>query len=145
VELVKERLAQADVQKGYILDGFPRTIAQAQALAGFSAVDRVVNFDLPDSSVLERLGGRLVCRKCGFNFHAVFNKPKTENVCDKCGGEVYVRDDDLPGAIQKRLEVYRAQTAPLVEFYRQQGILADIDAGGSIDEVVASFRSVLGV
>jgi len=145
IELVKERLAQDDAQKGYILDGFPRTIPQAQALAEFSTVEKVVNFDIPDPVVLERLGGRRVCRKCGFNFHAVFNKPATEGVCDHCGGEVYIRDDDLPEAIQKRLEVYRAQTAPLIGFYREKGTLVDIVAKGTVDEVVAEFRRVLGV
>jgi len=145
IGLVKERLAQDDAQKGYILDGFPRTIPQAQALAGFSSVEKVVNFDLPDSAVLERLGGRRVCRGCGYNFHAVFDRPKSEGVCDHCGGEVYVRDDDLPEAIQKRLEVYRAQTAPLIDFYRAQGVLLNIAAKGKVDEVVAEFRRVLGV
>jgi len=145
IELVKERLAQADAQKGYILDGFPRTIPQAQALAQFSVVDKVVNFDIPDSGVLERLGGRRVCRKCGFNFHTIFNKPKVENVCDKCGGEVYTRDDDRPEAVQKRLEVYRAQTAPLIDFYRKQGILVDIDASPMVDEIVVNFKRVLGL
>ena len=145
IGLVKERLAQADAQKGYILDGFPRTIPQAQALAKFSTVDKVVNFDLPDAAVLERLGGRRVCRKCGFNFHAIFNKPKTDGVCDHCDGEVYIRDDDLPEAIQKRLEVYRAQTAPLIDYYREKGILVDISAKGMVDEVVEEFRRALGV
>ena len=145
IELVKERLAQADAQKGYILDGFPRTIPQAQALAQFSVVEKVINFDIPDSGVLERLGGRRVCRKCGYNFHTVFNKPKVENVCDKCGGEVYTRDDDRPEAVQKRLEVYRAQTAPLIDFYRKQGILVDIDASPMIDEIVVNFKRVLGL
>jgi len=145
IELVKERLTQTDAQKGYILDGFPRTIPQAQALAKFSTVDKVVNFDIPDSGVLERLGGRRVCRKCGYNFHNVFNKPKVENVCDHCGGEVYIRDDDRPEAIQKRLEVYRAQTAPLIEFYRQQGNLVDIDASPMIDEIVVNFKRAFGL
>jgi len=145
IELVKERLAQADAQKGYILDGFPRTIPQAQALAQFSVVEKVINFDIPDSGVLERLGGRRVCRKCGYNFHTVFNKPKVENVCDKCGGEVYTRDDDRPEAVQKRLEVYRAQTAPLIDFYRQQGILIDIDASPMVDEIVVNFKRILGL
>jgi len=145
IALVEERLAAGDAKKGYILDGFPRTIPQAEALAKFSAVDKVVNFDLPDSAVLERLGGRRVCRKCGFNFHAVFNKPKAEGVCDHCGGEVYVRDDDLPASIAKRLEVYRAQTAPLIDYYRAKGLLVDISAKGSADEVVAEFRRALGV
>ena len=144
-ELVKERLAQDDAQKGYILDGFPRTIPQAESLAQFSAVEKVINFDAPDKTVLERLGGRRVCRACGYNFHAVFNKPKTEGVCDYCGAEVYIRDDDRPEAIQKRLEVYRAQTAPLIDFYRKQGILVDIDARPMVDEIVVNFKRVLGL
>jgi len=145
IELVKERLAKADAQKSYILDGFPRTIPQAEALAKFSSPDKVINFDLPDSKVLERLGGRLVCRDCGYNFHRTFNRPKNEKVCDHCGGEVYTRDDDRPEAIQKRLEVYRAQTAPLVEFYREKGLLVDIDASPMVDEIVVSFKRVLGL
>ena len=145
IELVKERLTQADVQKGYILDGFPRTIPQAEALAGFSTVDKVVNFDIPDSMILERLGGRRVCRKCGHNFHMVFDKPKTDGVCDHCGGEVYTRDDDKAEAIQKRLEVYRAQTAPLIEYYRGKGILIDVDAQPAVDQVVENFKKGLGL
>jgi adenylate kinase len=145
IALVKERLAQEDAKNGYILDGFPRTIPQAEALAGFSKVDKVVNFDLPDSSVLKRLGGRRVCRKCGFNYHAVYNPPKKEGICDTCGGEVYIRDDDKPEAIQKRLEVYRDQTAPLIDFYRSKGILVDVDAQPEVDKVVENFRKALGV
>ncbi|GHU15005.1 adenylate kinase [Spirochaetia bacterium] len=145
IALVKERLAQDDTKNGYILDGFPRTIPQAEALAGFSKVDRVVNFDLPDSSVLKRLGGRRVCRKCGFNYHAVYNPPKKEGVCDTCGGEVYIRDDDKPEAIQKRLEVYRDQTAPLIDFYRNKGIMVDVDAQPEVDKVVENFKKALGV
>ncbi|MCL2832311.1 MAG: adenylate kinase [Treponema sp.] len=145
IELVKERLAQDDTKKGYILDGFPRTIPQAQALAKFSSVDKVVNFELPDSAVLERLGGRRVCRKCGHNFHMIFDKPKKENVCDHCGGEVYTRDDDRPEAIEKRLEVYRAQTAPLIEFYRGKGLLVDVDARPAVDKVVENFKRSLGM
>jgi adenylate kinase len=145
IELVKERLAKDDAQKGYILDGFPRTIPQADALAQFSTVEKAINFDLPDSVVLERLGGRRVCRKCGFNFHVVFTKPKTEGVCDHCDGELYIRDDDKSEAVQKRLEVYRAQTAPLIDYYRQKGILVDIDASPQVDEIVVNFKRVLGL
>jgi len=145
IELVKERLAQGDVQKGYILDGFPRTIRQAEVLATFSSVDKVVNFDVPDSVILERLGGRRVCRKCGHNFHIIFDKPAKENVCDHCGGEVYTRDDDRSEAIQKRLEVYRSQTLPLINFYRQKGLLLDVDASPAVDEVVANFKRCLGL
>ena len=145
IALVKERLTKDDVKKGYILDGFPRTIPQAEALAGFSKVDKVINFDIPDSGVLERLGGRRVCRKCGYNFHAVFNKPKKEGICDYCGGEVYIRDDDKSEAVQKRLEVYRAQTAPLIDYYRKKGIILDIDARPMIDEIVVNFKKALGI
>ncbi|MDR0496073.1 MAG: adenylate kinase [Treponema sp.] len=145
IELVKERLAQDDAQKGYILDGFPRTIPQAEALAQFSAVEKVINFDIPDSLVLERLGGRRVCRKCGHNFHMIFDKPKTEGICDYCGGEVYTRDDDKAEAIQKRLEVYRAQTAPLIDYYRGKGLLVDVDAKPAVDQVVENFKRSLGL
>jgi adenylate kinase len=140
IELVKERLTQ---ESGYILDGFPRTIPQAEALAGFSVVEKVINFDIPDSSVLERLGGRRVCRKCGHNFHVLFDKPKKEGVCDHCGGEVYTREDDKPESITKRLEVYRAQTAPLIDYYRGKGILVDIDARPAVDVVVENFKRAL--
>ena len=145
IELVRDRLSMADTRKGYILDGFPRTIPQAEALANFSAVDRVVNFDIPDSTVMERLGGRRVCRGCGHNFHVIFDRPKKENVCDHCGGEVYTRDDDKPEAIGKRLEVYRAQTAPLIEFYRSKGLLTDVDARPAVDQVVENFKRSLGL
>ena len=145
IELVKERLAQEDAQKGYILDGFPRTIPQAEALAQFSTVDKVVNFDISDSMLLERLGGRRVCRSCGHNFHMVSDKPKQEGVCNHCGGEVYIREDDKPEAIQKRLEVYRLQTAPLIDFYRAKGIMVDVAAQATVDEVVENFKKALGV
>ncbi|MCL2209172.1 MAG: adenylate kinase [Treponema sp.] len=145
IELVRERLAKDDVQKGYILDGFPRTIPQAQALESFSKVEKVINFDIPDSGVLERLGGRRVCRMCGYNFHAVFNKPAKEGICDHCGGEVYIREDDKPEAIQKRLEVYRTQTAPLIDYYREKGLLLDIDAKPMVDQIVINFKNALGI
>jgi len=145
IALVKERLVKDDVQHGYILDGFPRTIPQAEALATFSTVEKVINFDIPDEGVLERLGGRQVCRKCGFNFHAIFNKPSNAGVCDHCGGEVYIRDDDKPEAVQKRLEVYRAQTAPLIDFYRNKGLLLDIDARPMVEEIVVNFKKALEI
>ncbi|MCL2266759.1 MAG: adenylate kinase [Treponema sp.] len=145
IALVKERLTMDDVKKGFILDGFPRTIPQAKALESFSAIDKVINFDIPDSGVLERLGGRRVCRKCGYNFHMVFNKPSKENVCDHCGGEIYTRDDDKPEAVQKRLEVYREQTAPLIQFYRDKGMLLDIDARPMVDEIVVNFKKALKI
>jgi adenylate kinase len=145
IELVKERLSQDDAKNGYILDGFPRTIPQAEALEKISDADKVVNFDIPDTTVLERLGGRRVCRKCGYNFHMVFDKPKKEGVCDHCGGEVYTRDDDKAEAIQKRLEVYRLQTAPLIDFYRKKGLLVDVDARPAVDKVVENFKHALQI
>jgi adenylate kinase len=143
IGLVRERLAEADVQNGYILDGFPRTIAQAEALAEFSAVDRVVNFDIPDTAVVERLGGRRTCRNCGANFHIVFGRPKQEGICDHCGGELYIRNDDQEEAIKKRLEVYREQTAPLIDYYRKKGLLTDVDARPGVETVVENFKKSL--
>jgi adenylate kinase len=145
IALVKERLQQADAKKGYILDGFPRTIAQAEALGRFSEVHRVVNFDIPDTSVVERLSGRRVCRGCGANYHALFQKTAKEGICDACGGELYTRDDDKSEAIQKRLEVYRAQTAPLIDYYRKKGLLVDVDARPAVDQVVAGFKQAMGI
>jgi adenylate kinase len=95
--------------------------------------------------VLERLGGRRVCRKCGHNFHVIFDKPKQEGICDHCGGEVYTRDDDKSEAVKKRLEVYREQTAPLIGFYRAKGLLVDVDAGPAVDQVVENFKRSLGL
>jgi adenylate kinase len=143
VALVKERLAGPDVRNGYILDGFPRTIAQADALAGFSSIDKVVNFAISDAEVLRRLGGRRVCPSCGANFHAETLKPKKDGVCDKCGAELIIRDDDKPDTITRRLQVYRAQTEPLIAYYRDKGLLVDIDAAGGIDEVVAKCREAV--
>ncbi|MCL2244542.1 MAG: adenylate kinase [Treponema sp.] len=145
IALVKERLAMDDIQKGFILDGFPRTIAQAEALSGFSKIDKVINFEIPDSGVISRLGGRQVCRKCGYNFHAIYNKPSKSGVCDHCGGDVYIRDDDRPEAIQKRLVVYREQTEPLINYYRSKGLLVDIDATPMVDEIVMNFKKALGI
>jgi adenylate kinase len=145
IALVRERLTQEDVQAGYILDGFPRTIPQAEALAGFSTVDKVVNFDIPDADVVGRLGGRRVCRKCGHNFHIIFDKPKNDSVCDHCGGEVYTRDDDKEAAITKRLEVYREQTAPLIDYYRGKGLLVDVDARPAVETVVENFKKAMAI
>jgi adenylate kinase len=145
IALVKERLLRADAQKGYILDGFPRTIVQAEALGTFSSIDKAINFDIPDFGVIERLSGRRVCRKCGYNFHTTFKRPKKDGVCDFCGGEIYTREDDKPLSVAKRLEVYRAQTKPLIDFYRRKGLLVDIDANPMVDEIIISFKKALGL
>ncbi|MDR2490874.1 MAG: adenylate kinase [Spirochaetaceae bacterium] len=143
IALVRERLTQSDVCGGYILDGFPRTVGQADALSGFSAVTKAVNFEIEDGVVLERLGGRRVCRKCGFNWHTKFNPPKQASVCDKCGGEVYTREDDKAEAVQKRLVVYREQTEPLIGWYRERGLLVDIDANGDVEQILIHFKKAL--
>jgi adenylate kinase len=143
VELVMERLARDDVKNGYILDGFPRTLAQAEALFRFSKVDRVINFEVSDNVVIERLSGRLVCRKCGFNWNKMLNPPKKEGVCDICGGKIYTREDDKEQAVTKRLEVYHEQTAPLIQYYRARGILAGIDASQSVDITLGNLKNLL--
>jgi adenylate kinase len=143
VSLVKERLAASDAQNGYILDGFPRTITQADALAGFSAIDKVVNLTISNEAVVKRLGGRRVCPQCGANFHVETLKPKKDGVCDKCAASLIMRDDDKEATILKRLEVYREQTEPLIAYYRKKGLLVDIDGTGGIDEVVANFRAAI--
>ncbi|MDR0663727.1 MAG: adenylate kinase [Spirochaetaceae bacterium] len=145
IELVRERLTGDGVKDSYILDGFPRTIAQAEALSSFSAIDKVINFDVPDSVVIERLSGRLVCRKCGFNWHKTFNPPEKEGICDKCGGEIYTREDDKPDAVRKRLSVYREQTAPLIEYYRGKGLLDCIDARPDAGLVVENLKKLLHI
>ncbi len=139
-ELVKDRLAQADAQNGFILDGFPRTIPQAEALATFMPIDAVVNFDIADNEVVARLSGRRVCKGCGQNYHVEFMPPKVEGKCDKCGADLFIRDDDKIEAITHRLEVYRDQTAPLIDFYREKGTLKDIDARPATEVILESFE-----
>ncbi|MDR2211224.1 MAG: adenylate kinase [Spirochaetaceae bacterium] len=145
IALVKDRLSQDDAREGYILDGFPRTIPQAEALADFSAPDRVINFDLADAIILQRLGGRRTCRNCGANFHILFSRPKKENTCDSCGGDLYIREDDKKEAIVRRLEVYREQTSPLIGYYRERGLLVNVDAAPPPVQVVENFKTVLGI
>ena len=140
VELVKDRLSQADVANGFILDGFPRTIPQAEALEGIAKVDAVVNFDIADEGVVERLSGRRVCKGCGQNFHVTFLPPAKENTCDASGAELYTRDDDQVEAISHRLVVYRQQTAPLIDFYRERDKIVDIDARPATEVILNQFR-----
>ena len=140
VELIRDRLAQSDAKNGFILDGFPRTINQAEQLEKIAKIDCAVNFDINDDAVVERLSGRRVCRKCSHNFHVVFMPPEKENTCTHCGGELYIRDDDKPEAIKRRLEVYRAQTAPLIDFYRSKNLLKNIDAKPATDIILTDFK-----
>ncbi len=140
VELVKDRLNQNDAKNGFILDGFPRTIPQAEALDKIICVDSVVNFDIADNDVVKRLSGRRVCKSCGQNFHAEFMPPKKEGVCDACGSDLFIRDDDKIEAITHRLEVYRSQTAPLIDFYRNKQLLTDIDARPATELILQEFE-----
>lgn len=141
IELVKDRLSQDDAQNGFILDGFPRTIPQAEALAGIVAIDAAVNFDIADDAVIERLSGRRVCKGCGKNYHVKFMPSQKDGLCDDCNGELYTRDDDKIESIKNRLVVYRKQTAPLIDYYRSKNLLTDIDARPATEAVLAEFRT----
>jgi adenylate kinase len=144
VSLVRERLAQPDAAKGYILDGFPRTIPQAEALEGFQKLDAVVNFVIGDDLVVTRLSGREVCRSCGAIYHVRNMPSKVKGVCDRCGGPTYTRDDDKLESVKNRLEVYKRQTEPLIAFYRERGLLRDVDSSTTPEATMAGVRAVLG-
>lgn len=126
--LVKERLADDDTRNGFILDGFPRTIAQAEMLEEFCKLNAVIDFDISDEAVIRRLSGRRLCPSCGKNFHIEFMKPQVEGVCDNCRAILVTREDDKREAIVKRLETYREQTFPLIEFYQNKKLLITLDA-----------------
>jgi len=144
IAIVRDRLKQPDAVGGYLLDGFPRTIVQAQSLANFETLDAVVNFVLADSEVVRRLSGRRVCKSCGTGFHLTSLPPKKEGLCDKCGGPLMQRPDDEASAIQERLRVYHAQTAPLVEWYQSRGLLKEIDASPAPETVMKELKKLLG-
>ena len=143
IGLVKKRLASGDAQKGYILDGFPRTIPQAEALEKSNIkIDKVINFIAKYKTIIERLSGRRTCEKCNAIYHIKTIPPKKQDVCDKCGGELFLRDDDKPGAIKKRLEVYIRQTEPLIGFYKKKDILIDIETEKLIPEIVKDVLAI---
>ncbi|MEC4675981.1 MAG: adenylate kinase [Nitrospirota bacterium] len=146
--LVEERLKQDDCKNGYILDGFPRNTAQAEALDAIlvsmgAPLTVALSVDVDKDDLMKRLTGRRTCRNCQQMYNIYFSMPKTEGVCDKCGGELYQRDDDKEETIKKRLEVYEAQTAPLIEYYSKKGILKSIQGIGSIDEIFGKVCAVL--
>ena len=145
VSLVRERLARPDAKKGYILDGFPRTIPQAEALEQFQTLDAVVNFTISDSLVVERLSGREICKSCGAIYHVKNMPSKVKGVCDACGGPVYTRPDDSLESITNRLLVYRKQTEPLIAFYRSKKLLRDIDSSKSPEDTHAQIGKALGL
>ena len=141
-ELVKDRLAQDDCKNGYILDGFPRTIPQAEMLEGLVSDVKVVNFEIKDEIVIRRLSTRRVCKACGANFNVLTLPPKVEGVCDKCGGELYQRDDDKQESIMHRMDVYREQTEPLINFYKNKGKITDLDASIETDVLLGKFKEL---
>jgi adenylate kinase len=149
INLVAERLKEPDCAKGFILDGFPRTIPQAESLdeilknAGLN-LNCVLSVQIPQDIIVERLAGRRTCRQCGALCHVALNPPKVEGVCDRCGGELYQRDDDKEQTIAHRLQVYEKQTAPLVQYYRERGLLRTIDGVGEIDQIRARVIEALG-
>jgi adenylate kinase len=143
VDLVRERLAQGDTSSGYILDGFPRTIPQAEALAEITTLNAVINFGLDDETIVSRLTGRRVCSKCGFSHHMDFLPPKREGICDRCGGELIQRKDDTEVSIRNRLSIYESQTAPLIDHYRKGGLIVDVDGKPAPEVVLSSVAAAL--
>jgi adenylate kinase len=138
--MVRERLKEEDAGDGFLLDGFPRTVPQAETLdeipSGFEVgVDVVLELVVDDEEVIRRLSGRRTCRSCGHIWHVDFDPPTREGICDDCGGELFQRDDDKPDTVRHRLEVYAEQTAPLIAFYAEKGVLVGIDATGPVDDV----------
>ncbi len=144
IGMVEERMKQPDTKKGFILDGFPRTIPQAEALDGFQAMDAVVNFTIGDDVVIERLSGREICKNCGAIYHVKNMPSRVKGVCDRCGGPLYTRPDDTLESITNRLEVYKKQTEPLIRYYRRKKLLRDIDSSKTPEDTMTQIRKVLG-
>ena len=149
IGLVADRLKAKDCENGFLLDGFPRTIGQAESLSEILksrglALDGVVAIQVPEKLLVERLSGRRTCKGCGALYHMVFDPPKTAAVCDRCGGELFQREDDREETIAARLKVYDTQTAPLVSFYRERGLLKAVDGVGSVSEIYDRIVKALG-
>jgi adenylate kinase len=148
IGLIQERLKETDCQRGYILDGFPRTVAQAEALdqvlAGLgSKIDHVISIEVDKGDLLKRLTGRRTCRQCGAMFHVIFTPPVNKGICDKCQGELYQRDDDNEDTVRNRLEVYDAQTFPLIQYYQQKGLVRKIEGVGGIQQIFENIVKTL--
>jgi len=148
IGIIEERLKQSDCEKGFILDGFPRTVPQAEALDKVlekmgRKIDHVLTLDVPEEELIKRLTGRRTCKKCGAMYHTIFNPPKVEGVCDKCGGELYQRPDDNEETVRSRLSVYEQQTRPLIDFYEKKGLVRKIDGRGEIKEIFDQIVKIL--
>ncbi|MFZ0888337.1 MAG: adenylate kinase [Candidatus Binataceae bacterium] len=147
--LIEERLDKPDAQQSFILDGFPRTVPQAEALKKIiegrgRRLDKVVALIIPDDEIIKRISGRRTCRNCGAMYHTIFDPPRNVNICNACNGELYQRDDDAEDTVRMRLQVYAAETRPLLEHYERQGLLARIDGVGRPDEVGSRIFEALG-
>ena len=148
-DLVVDRVKQEDCKNGYILDGFPRTIPQAESLDEAlgqmgESLDYAINVDVPDEHIVNRMSGRRACVGCGATYHIVYAPTKKEGVCDVCGAELILRDDDKPETVQKRLSVYHEQTQPLIDYYKGKGILKDVDGTKDMDVVFQAITDILG-
>ena len=147
-DLVISRLHEEDCKNGYVLDGFPRTLPQARALTEKldmegERIDFALDIEVTDEEIVSRVSGRRICPKCGAGFHTLYNKPQIDGICDICGAELKMRDDDRPETVLKRLEVYHAETEPLIEYYREKGILREVDGSQNIEKVFEDSLSVL--
>ena len=148
-DLVVDRIQQDDCVKGYILDGVPRTIPQANALeealkAIGQKLDYAIDIEVPDENIISRMSGRRSCTGCNAVYHVVYNPPKTEGICDKCGGKLVLRDDDKPETVKNRLNVYHEQTQPLIDFYKGTGVLHEVDGTQTMEKVFADIKNVIG-
>jgi len=148
LELIMDRFTNDDCKNGYVLDGFPRTIPQAEALTAAladkqDAVDYAINVDVPDEAIVSRMSGRRACLACGGTYHVKFNPTKVEGICDACGGELVLREDDKPETVQKRLDVYHEQTQPLIDYYQTQNILKEVDGTLPMEEVFQAIIAIL--
>ena len=149
IEIAKARLLEEDCQNGFLLDGFPRTVYQAEQLDKFLneenlSIDKVLNIDVDKEVLMTRLIGRRVCRNCGATYHVITMRPEKEGICDICGGELYQRSDDTAATVENRIEVYAAQTMPLIEYYNNLGKIARIDGGAELEDVFGEIVQVLG-
>lgn len=149
IGMLLDRIHQADCENGYVLDGFPRTIPQAESLRealkkNGESIDFAVNVDVPDENIISRMSGRRACLNCGATYHIVYNAPKKEGVCDACGQELVLREDDKPKTVKKRLDVYHDQTQPLIDYYKKEGVLAEVDGTKDMEEVFQNIAAILG-
>ncbi|BCS80855.1 adenylate kinase [Anaerocellum diazotrophicum] len=150
IEIVKDRLSKEDCKNGFLLDGFPRTIAQAEALDKVleeigQKIDKVLSIEVPDEKILERMSGRRICKNCGASFHVIYRPPQKEGVCDVCGGELYQREDDKEETVKKRLEVYHAQTQPVIDYYKAKGLLVVAYGQEEIADTTKEVLKALGI